>query len=44
MADVQMRNDPQVLIQNGGILNFRPRKRLLSLAKAMFLLFGVRRY
>ena len=23
MADVQMRNDPQVLMQNGGSLNFR---------------------
>ena len=34
-----MHNDPQVLIQNGGIPNFRPRKTLLSLAKAMFLLF-----
>src|SRR5260370_42421467 len=34
-----MRKDPQVLIQNGDIPNFRPRKTLLSLAKAMFLLF-----
>ncbi|SRR6266852_6731436 len=30
---------PQVLIQNEGIPNFQPRKTLLSLAKAMFLLF-----
>ncbi len=35
---------PQLLIQNVGIPNFRPRKRLLSIAKTMFLLFGVRRY
>jgi hypothetical protein len=39
MADFQMRNDPQMLIQNVGIPNFRSRKTLLSLAKAMFLLF-----
>jgi hypothetical protein len=39
MADSQMRNDPQMLIQNVGIPNFQSRKTLLSLAKAMFLLF-----
>jgi hypothetical protein len=39
-----MRNDEQVLIQNVRIPNFRTRKMLLSLAKAMFLLFGVRCY
>ena len=43
-ADVQMRNDPQVLIQNGRHPEFPARKMLLSVAKAMFLLFAVRRY
>jgi hypothetical protein len=33
-----MRNDPQLLTQNGGIPNFWLRKTLLSLANAMFLL------
>lgn len=36
--------DPQRLVQNVGIPNFRRWKTLLSLANAMFLLFGVRRY
>ena len=39
-----MCSDPQVLVQNVGIPDFRSRKTLLSLSNAMFLLFGVRRY
>ncbi len=43
-ADFQMHNDPQVLIQNGCIPNFRPRKTLLSLARRCSYCFVVRRY
>src|SRR6266849_3003439 len=38
-ADIRMRNGPQVLVQNGCIPHFQPRKTLLSLANALFLLF-----